>query len=188
MGPFDYIQKKGSKALKPQPAQIRKEIISTLPHARKALSSTPKRTNTRTVPATNKPRQPDLAVLHPKSRNQGSKKRLFSAQLRLESDSDDDTSEETLEASSKRSRVSASVEPTSNRQIRCKKLFSEDEEDTRNMVHAAEIATLRRPTKYKAAFPNDPQATSILLHYPSELAKERWVRPRLRFFGLSLLN
>lgn len=174
MGPFDYIQKKGSKALKPQPAQIRKEVISPLPHARKALSSTPKRTNTRIVPAASKPRQPDLAASYPsKSRNQGSKKRLFSAQLRLESDSDNDTSEETLEASSKRSRVSASVEPASNRQVRCKKIFSEDEEDTRNMVHAAEIATLRRPTKYKAAFPNDPQVTNIRLHYPSELADER---------------
>lgn len=174
MGPFDYIQKKGSKALKPQPAQIRKEIISTLPHARKALSSTPKRTNTRSVSAANKPRQPDLTALHPsKSTNQGSKKRLFSAHLRLESDSDDEASEETFEVSSKRSRVSASVEPASNRQVRCKKLFSEDVEDTRNMVHAAEIATLRRPAKYKAAFPKDPQATNILLHYPSELAKER---------------
>lgn len=174
MGPFDFIQKKGSKALKPQPAQIRKEIISTLPPARRALSSTPKRTNTRTAPTANKPRQPDLAAFHPaKSRNEVSKKRLFSAQLRLQSDSDDDTSEETLEASSKRSRVSASVEPASNRQLRCKKPFPENEEDTSNMVHAAEIATLRRPTKYKAAFPNDPHATKILLHYPSELAEER---------------
>lgn len=173
MGPFDYIQKKGSKALKPQPAQIRKEIVSTLPQARKGLSLTPNRTNTRVIPAANKPRQLDLAVLHPsKSRVQGSKKRIFPAQLRLQSDSDDDSSEETLETSTKRSRVSASVEPASDRQVRCEKLCLYDE-DTRNMVHAAEIATLRRPTKYKAAFPNDPQATNISLQYPSELAQEK---------------
>ena len=174
MGPFDYIQKKGSEALKPQPAQIRKEITSRLSHSPKALPLTPQPSNRRTIPSvSNKARQSDLTALGPsKPLGERPRKRPFSLHSRLESDSDDD-SIETSEAPSKRSRVSTSVEPDYDRQVRCKKSPLEVDKETHNMVHAAAIATLARPTKYKAAFPNDAHAIEIFLQYPSEAVKER---------------
>lgn len=169
MGPFDYIQKKGSEALKPQPANIRKEI------SRKALPLTPQPSNSRIVrPVSNNAGQSNLAVLRPsKPRGERPRKRRFSLHPRLESDSDEKDSNETSETPSKRSRVSASVESDYDRQVRCKKTFMEVEKQTHNMVHAASIATLAQPTKYKAAFPNDSHADEISLQYPSEAIKER---------------
>lgn len=173
MGPFDYIQKKGSAALKPQQAQTRKEFVSTPLDLQKASNFKPQRMKSRIVSG-NTPKRLNPASLHPsESRNQRPRKRLRSAQPRLESDSDEKDSDEASEALSKRSRATASAEVDTNRQIRCSKPLSENGEEISHMVHAAEIATLNWPTKYKAAFPDDPQVTDIFLQYPSETIMER---------------
>ncbi len=190
MGPFDFLQKKGSKALKPQPAQIRKEIVSIIPNPRKVVNPTPQRSNAPVRPIKRtKPSDPHTALHPSKSRRQDSKKRQLSEQPRLDSDSEDGFFDGVSEASNKRLRISPSVEPDRNRLLRCKKPLLEDEEILRNMVHAAEIASLKMPVKYKPAFPNDPEATHILLQYPSESAKERYnYLSLLALFQLTILG
>ncbi len=115
----------------------------------------------------------DLNAFESPKARQDSKKRQISDQLRLESDSDDSFSDEILEASNKRPRISPSVEPDRHRRLRCMESLSADEAAMGNMVQAAEIASLQMATKYKPAFPDDPEATHIYLQYPSESAKER---------------
>lgn len=174
MGPFDFLQKKGSQAIKPQPAKLRKETVSIQPNTRKTLDPKAQRPRVRTVPAIKRVKKVDLNALErPKDRRQDSKKRQISNQPRLESDSDDNFSDEILEASNKRLRISPSAEPDRHRRLRCMKSLSADEAAMGNMVQAAEIASLQMATKYKPAFPDDPEATHIYLQYPSESAKER---------------
>lgn len=173
MGPFDFLQKKGSQAIKPQPAKLRKETVSIQPNTKKTLDPKAQRPRVRTVPAIKRVKKVDLnAFESPKARHD-SKKRQISDQLRLESDSDDSFSDEILEASNKRPRISPSVEPDRHRRLRCMESLSADEAAMGNMVQAAEIASLQMATKYKPAFPDDPEATHIYLQYPSESAKER---------------
>lgn len=174
MGPFDFLQKKGSQAIKPQPASIRKETVSIHSNPRKKLDSTAQRPRIRTVPAIKRVRKVDPNVLEPpKTRRQDSRKRQISKEPRLESDSDENFSDEVLEASNKRLRISPSVEPDRHRRLHCMKSLSADEVGMGNMVQAAEIASLQMATKYKPAFPDDLEVTHIYLQYPSESAKER---------------
>lgn len=174
MGPFDFLQKKGSQAIKPQPAKIRKETVSIRPNPRKTLDPTAQRPRIRTVPTIKRVKKVDPNALEPpKARHQNSKKRRISKQPRLESDSDGSFSDDSLEASNKRLRISPSVEPDRHRRLHCTKSLSADEAAMGNMVQAAEIASLQMATKYKQAFPDDPEATHVYLQYPSESAKER---------------
>lgn len=173
MGPFDFLQKKGSQAIKPQPAKLRKETVSIQPDTKKTLDPKAQRPRVRTVPAIKRVKKVDLNALESPKARQDSKKRQISDQLRLESDSDDSFSDEILEASNKRPRISPSVEPDRHRRLRCMESLSADEAAMGNMVQAAEIASLQMATKYKPAFPDDPEATHIYLQYPSESAKER---------------
>lgn len=173
MGPFDFLQKKGSQAIKPQPAKLRKESVSIQPNTKKSLDPKAQRPRVRTVPAIKRVKKVDLNALESPKARQDSKKRQISDQLRLESDSDDSFSDEILEASNKRPRISPSVEPDRHRRLRCMESLSADEAAMGNMVQAAEIASLQMATKYKPAFPDDPEATHIYLQYPSESAKER---------------
>lgn len=173
MGPFDFLQKKGSQAIKPQPAKLRKETVSTQPNTREKLDPKAQRPRVRTVPAIKRVKKVDLTALEPPRARQDSKKRQISDQPRLESDSDDSFSDGVLEASNKRPRISPSVEPDRHRRLRCMKSLSADEAAMGNMVQAVEIASLQMATKYKPAFPDDPEATHIYLQYPSESAKER---------------
>lgn len=173
MGPFDFLQKKGSQAIKPQPAKLRKETVSIQPNTQKTLDPKAQRPRVRTVPAIKRVKKVDLNAFESPKARQDSKKRQISDQLRLESDSDDSFSDEILEASNKRPRISPSVEPDRHRRLRCMESLSADEAAMGNMVQAAEIASLQMATKYKPAFPDDPEATHIYLQYPSESAKER---------------
>lgn len=173
MGPFDFLQKKGSQAIKPEPAKLRKETVSIQPNARKTLDPKAQRPRVRTVTAIKRVKKVDLNALETPKARQDSKKRQISDQPRLESDSDDSFSDEILEATNKRPRISPSVEPDMHRRLRCMESLSADEAAMGNMVQAAEIASLQIATKYKPAFPDDPEATHIYLQYPSESAKER---------------
>lgn len=174
MGPFDFLQKKGSQAIKPQPAKIRTETVSILPRPKTTLDPIAQRARNRTVPAIKRVKKVDPNALEPpRARRQDSKKRRISNQPRLESDSDDSFSDDILEASNKRLRISPSVEPDRHRRLHCMKSLSADEVAMGNMVQAAEIASLQLATKYKPAFPDYPEATHIYLQYPSESVKER---------------
>ena len=110
----------------------------------------------------------------PKSRAQNLRKRPVSTPQRLESDSDNDVSDQDLGDARKRARRTSDVERDLKRQIRSRKAFSEEDGGVFPMVHAVDVASLRKPTKYKAAFPNDPLAIEIHLQYPSASQSEKY--------------
>ena len=176
MGFFDHIQKKGSTAIKSQPAQIRKEIVTASANPRKTLNLNTQLGDNRILPAPlNGKRKPVAVQPKPKPRVQTQKKRPSSVQPRLESDSDESSTDEFLDDSRKRARMSTDVEVDTKRQVRCRKAFSDEDGGYIPMVHAADIASLSKPTKYRAVFPEIPRAIEIYLQYPSASQREKYV-------------
>lgn len=175
MGFFDHIQKKGSTAIKAQPAQVRKEIVTASTRTSKTLNASLQPRNGRDIPrAFNVKQKPVAAQQASRQRAQRSRKRPSSAQPRLESDSDESSINGALEESRKRVRTSTDVEVDTKRLVRCRKAFSDKDGGSFPMVHAADIASLSKPTKYRAAFPEFPHARRILLQYPSASQREKY--------------
>ena len=171
MGPFDHIQKKGSIAIRPQPAQIRKEVISTVSSVPKTSLTTPERN----LPGGRAKISPPSSV-YPKGRSKDTRKKSSNLQQRLESDSDDDDQGSDIETDSaprKRQRINVDAKPDSHRKIRNGKSFPRDIHGTLAIVHAADIATVRYSTKYRPAFTRTPHLKQVELHYPSACAMER---------------
>ena len=179
MGFFDSIQKPGFTAAKGKNVHIKQEIVKTalnpqttlIPSPGHSKRSLPDKKAKRLHDPTAKP-SAELSsrpqILHPR-------KRPASTPQRLESDSDDDVSDQDLGNARKRARRISDVEPDPKRQIRSRKAFSGDDGGIFPMVHAADFASLNKPTKYRAAFPDDPQAIRIHLQYPSASQCERYV-------------
>ena len=175
MGFFDHIQKKGSTAIKAQPAQVRKERVLTPGRTRKTQNSTLPLLPRAKPKVPNAKRGKNSAHQTSKPRAQSSRKRASSAQARLESDSDESSTDGALQDSRKRVRQSTDVEVDTKRQVRCLKAFSNEDGGLFPMVRAADIASLSKPIKYRAAFPEFPQAKEIFLQYPSASQRERFV-------------
>ncbi len=176
MGFFDHIQKKGSTAIKAQPAQVRTEIVLAPVKPHRSPNSNPRLKDNRYLPLTlNAKRKPVTKEQISKPRTQNLRKRPSLAQPRLESDSDESSNDQIVEGSRKRVRVSTDVEEDTKRQVRCGKAFSDEDRGWFPMVHAADIASLSKPTKYKAVFPDCAQATGIFLQYPSASQQERYI-------------
>lgn len=187
MGPFDYIQKKGSKPIAPQPALIRREIIATASHGtsgpQKGLVPRPSLSdscvtikNGRTAIA-----KVTAGDLHSKSRSHSARKRGISAQSRLESDSSEDDNDDTDVASHtarKRPNLGLHDEIDMDRQVYNERALVNGENDAFAMVHAADIATIHNSTKYKAAFSNTLEARQVYLQYPSASKRERHAQYR----------
>ena len=100
---------------------------------------------------------------------------MSTAQQRFDTSSDDSGSDVSLGASRKRFKTSAETEPDLKRQIRCQKAFSEVDNTAFPMVHAAEIASVDRSTKFVAAFGDSTGSAEIELQYPSASQRERYV-------------
>ena len=176
MGFFDHIQKKGSIAIKAQPAQVRREIVLAPVNPQKSLNSNPRLNDNRHLPGTlDMKRRPVTREQTSKPRTQNLRKRPSSTQPRLESDSDESSNDNFREGSRKRTRVSTDVEEDTRRHVRCRKAFSDEDGGSFPMVHAADIASLSKPTKYRAAFPDSVHATGIFLQYPSASHRERYI-------------
>lgn len=172
MGPFDHIQKKGSNAIRPQPAQIRKEIISTVISVRKTSNLPPQRYSNGVKAKTNRPISPAV-----KGRTKDTKQKLSNLQQPLESDSDEAEEEgdhsESERAPRKRQRIDLDVKPDIRRKMRNEKSFSKNSHGIPSMVHAADIATVRNSTKYRSAFSRTPDLHQVELEYPSTCAVEK---------------
>ena len=176
MGFFDSIQKPGFTAAKAKNVHIKQEIVKTALSPQKPFGRFPQHSNKRSLPDKKSQRLNDqTAKSSPKPQILHHRKRPASTPQRLESDSDDDVSDQDLGDARKRARRTSDVDHDSKRQIRSRKAFSEDDGGVFPMVHAAEVASLSKPTKYRAAFPNDPQAIHIHLQYPSASQYERYV-------------
>lgn len=175
MGFFDSIQKPGFTAAKGKNVHIKQEIVKTTLNPQKTFVPFPQHSNKRSLPQKKAAKlNSQTAKPSPKSRAQNPRKRPASTPQPLESDSDDDVSDQDLGDGRKRARKMSEVEPDPKRQIRSRKAFSEENGGVFPMIHAADVASLSKPTKYKAAFPNHPQAIEIQLQYPSASQRERY--------------
>lgn len=93
---------------------------------------------------------------------------------RLSSDDDDSDTDTSFEVR-KRARVSASAEPDPDRRVRDTEMFSEKGKESFRMVHAADIASLEKPGKFKRAFDKTDKPVDVWLQYPGASQKERYV-------------
>ena len=175
MGFFDSIQKPGFTAAKGKNIHIKQEVVKTALNTQKTFVPFPQKSSKRSLPEMKaKQLNSQTAKPSPKSRSQNPRKRTASTPQRLESDSDDDVSDQDLGNARKRARRTSDVEPDMRRQIRSRKAFSGDDGGVFPMVHAADVASLSKPTKYKVAFPNDSQVIRAHLQYPSASQSERY--------------
>ena len=102
------------------------------------------------------------------------RKRAASVQVRLQSDSEEGTTDDDREeVKNKRLRLSTDPEPDLNRQIRSKEAFADVNNGLFTMVHAADIASSSKPTKFKPAFPGFLDDNFVSLQYPSASQMER---------------
>ena len=174
MGFFDNIQKPGFKANKNTKSHIRQETVRIASNPRRTPNSPSVQiSKSRGLLNNSAIKENTVAKQSPKSRVQSSRKRPVATPQPLRSDSDDDVSDQYKENATKRARRSSEVEPDVNRQIRSSKAFSNEGGGRFSMVHASEIASISKPSKYKAAFPDHPLANNILLQYPSAAQRER---------------
>ena len=186
MGPFDHIQKKGSKAITPHRAQIRKELVSAVSDSsRKTL--TLQRSKSQIFPDTSDAASTTIAcaALNPfkPSKKKPPRKRALLIQSCPESDSDndndidadDDAVSGISNASRKRPKTNNYEELDIGRQVCQQQAFVAGENEMLPLVHAAEIATIDSPTKYKLAFPKTSEAREVFLQYPSASKQERYV-------------
>lgn len=176
MGFFDSIQKPGFKAAQAKNSHIIQDVIKTSSDPRRSPNPFVQRLQSRPL---NK-KQPTKssstkATPSPRPRAQNPRKRPAITQQRLESDSDDDVSDQDLSDSRKRTRRTSDVEPDLKRQIRSRKAFSDETGGEFNMVHASHIASLSKPVKFKAAFPDHSETIDVQLQYPSASQREKYV-------------
>ena len=173
MGPFDLFQKKGSKALEAQPLKVRKQVVTST-EPQKPLRSTSSAPNNRPIPSRKTGSVLTTKVRPAKSRSPNPRKRAASGQPRLESDSEEgNTDDEKTLASVKRVRLSTEPVPDFNRHIRSTDAFVGGIDCQLSRVHAADIAAMDKPTKFKPAFLKHPDAKLISLQYPSASDMER---------------
>ena len=169
MGFFDTIQKPGFKAAKGKNSHIEQQVVKVTAPPRPSIPLS-QRLNNRQLPK--KPNSAQKAE-PTKSGSHQRKRQAVATPQPLESDSDDDVCNQTLEGAKKRLRRASDIEPDPNRRIRSETAFSEEDDGDFSMVHAADIASLSKPTQFTIAFPEDPQATKIYLQYPSKSQREK---------------
>ena len=175
MGFFDSIQKPGFTAAKGKNIHIKQEVVKTALNPQKTFVPFLQKHSKRSLPDKKaKQLNSQTAKPSPKSQSQIPRKRPASTLQRLESDSDDDVSDQDLGNARKRARRISDLEPDMRRQIRSRKAFSEDDDGVFPMVHAADVASLSKPTKYKIAFPSHSQIIRTQLQYPSASQSERY--------------
>ncbi|KAL8722944.1 MAG: hypothetical protein Q9225_000636 [Loekoesia sp. 1 TL-2023] len=170
---FSLIQKKGSKPIPPAPDSIRKETIHSAPSRKRtsnAIHSQPKPTPPRSIDGSRK-------VIKVRTNGFLSKnplRRKPSTQNRLVSDSDSQESDTGSAVPAKRAKVTVNSRTSRKRELRCKIAFSEDDDGVFPMVHAADIASLDKPPKYRLAFPQNADCHAITLQYPSASQQEKY--------------
>lgn len=176
MGFFDSIQKPGFKAAKGKNSHVEQQVTKVAPPSKPSISLS-QRLNNRQLP--------NKSVLSHNANSAKSSPRYQASNFRkrpaastpqpLESDSDDDVSGQDIGTAKKRTRRASDVEADLDRQIRCRKAFSTNDGGSFPMVHGADVASSSKSTKFKAAFPHDPQVIEVCLQYPSDSQRERYV-------------
>lgn len=186
MGFFDHLQKKGSFAIKPQKAQIRKVEAKPAPSPSSASASSsgansrhppPQNSKSKHAHSISRSKSKDSARLQPhssgrlgRSLNSSSRKRPSPA-LRLSSSDESDS--EDIPDLRKRTKISPNAEVDLSRRVRSSKAFLEDGERTFPMVHAADITSEYKAGKFSGAFEESTDSVEVELQYPSASQRER---------------
>ena len=189
MGFFDQFHKNGAGAIKPQHVAVRKEIVRSTPtptpsnahralqHGKRAAGASVKDKTRSTNGVGSRPSSASPAPIPVDKKPQNVRKRRLVATQRLVSSDDDSDGDSLPELSTKRPKTNGTAEERDpKRKVRSKLAFSTDSDGTFPLVHAAQIASLKPPTKFVAAFDGQPEAGAILgLQYPSNSRRERYV-------------
>ncbi|KAG8530347.1 uncharacterized protein KY384_004849 [Bacidia gigantensis] len=187
MGFFDKLQKPGHTALKQQKGvshtetrkdlnvtrnpylnQIQKKQIKTISRL------TPERHSRHSTPDHSAKRKSSKPKTLTPETGSNSRKRASSTPQRQDWGSDDEGSDSDLNEVAKRVRRSTTIEPDPKRRIQSRKAFSDEDGGRFDMVHAANIASLVDPKKYRIAFPDFLDAKQIQLQYPSASQQEKY--------------
>ncbi|MCJ1249682.1 Nucleosomal histone H3-Lys79 methylase [Trapelia coarctata] len=182
---FNFMLK-GSSA-KVQNLQIRKEVVTTKPAAPSRALSGPQRPNASNTPKSNSKETNGAAngKVGKASPNQLKVQKRAPVKRRTPSEatpafSSDDSDEESPERPAKKAKAEAHDLDT-KRRVRCREAFSEDKKGDLSMVHAADITSLDRATKYVLAFEGASESSEVILQYPSASPRERYllVKPKI---------
>ncbi|MCJ1376953.1 Nucleosomal histone H3-Lys79 methylase [Xylographa soralifera] len=186
---FNYLLKKSSAST--QSLQIRKEVVTTKTTIRTAslLNAAPRSNGLQ--PSRKQTKRPQdkgrRSPLHTvKKENEATRKRRTPSQGLVNFSSDDseveEEEEEEEEGSRKKLKAELDQDPDLKRQVRNKTAFSEDDEGIFPMVHAADIPSLDKTTKYVPSFEGLPENTEVSLQYPSASQRERYLlmQPRTK--------
>lgn len=172
---FGFLQRPGSKLIKPQPLQIRREVTVTevLP-ARKALVPSSQRQHGRRSTLGSGAKKHERPCANSQSsRSKTARKRVSPEQAQRLS-SDDSESDEDASASVKKLKSINSQEPDWNRRVRSRKAFVDDNNNgIFPMVHAADISSLDTSIKFVPAAEELSEGAEISLQYPSFSQRER---------------
>lgn len=169
---FSLIQKKGTKPIPPAPSSVRKEVVYGLPTPKTITKSKLIRPYSappalrKNVSKADRPRE--TTPLHKNGR-----RRKQTGQARLLSDSE--SSDAATDLPRKRLKVVGRKRSSEKRQLRCISAFTQADSVASPLVHAADIASLEKGSKYKLAFPQDPQHHLVKLRYPSASQHEMFV-------------
>lgn len=175
MGFFDKLQKPGHNALKLEKPVVHTETVK----AKVAPTVSPFMHNrppiVRKILKKEVKSRKDTTPKSSRASTPRPRKRASETPQRFESDTDGgDASDEDLLGSRKRMRMNDQIEVDEKRQIRSRRAFSDTEDGEFPMVHASDIATLSKLTKFSPAFPSHPEADKIALQYPSSSQREMY--------------
>ncbi|KAL8707189.1 MAG: hypothetical protein Q9220_007738 [cf. Caloplaca sp. 1 TL-2023] len=172
---FSLIQKKGSKPIPPEATSVvRKEIVRSTSIERQITSPKALRSHSRSSPV-------QVGVLKvPNGRTRiphngtPSGKRKRGLQPPLLSDSDSQDSDSRTEARKKRPITGRSRQSSADIRRRCRTILSDHNHPVSHIVHAANIASVNKPSHYKAFFPQDLGQHVIQLQYPAASQPEEF--------------
>jgi H3 lysine-79-specific histone-lysine N-methyltransferase len=160
--------------------QIKKEVVITKSAAPlRITSSAPRRSrppqvhqrNTSSTSKHLKVRKASPQVSQPRTKT--GQRRSTPSQVAVTFSSDDSDVDEEIERPSKKPKQDVSQERDLKREIRCRQAFLTEGNDGFSMVHAADITSLDKGTKYIPAFEGASDTTPVVLQYPSILPTER---------------
>lgn len=172
---------KGSTA-KVQNLQIRKEVVTTKSAAPSRNLSGPQRPNAPNAPKYKSKKSNGAASWEanklspnpPRAQKRAPVKRRTPSEATPALSSDTSDEDDSPERPTKRAKQEAQ-DLDLKRRVRCREAFSEDNHGKISMVHAADITSLDRATKYVPAFEGVAESHELRLQYPSALPRERYI-------------
>ncbi|KAI4151278.1 MAG: hypothetical protein L6R39_002075 [Caloplaca ligustica] len=168
---FKLLQKKGSNPIPPAPDSVRRETVHGAPPLRRIPQPNTSR------PKSNLPSLQAGVRKVGRAQTDGTRRghtirRKHSSQPRLQSDSGSQGSDVELETRVKRKKLAHEDHRPQRNDLRSGTAFAEDDSGELPMVHAAHIASVDKAPKYRPAFPQAVDCSTVMLQYPSASPRE----------------